>query len=261
MKKDESDRKRKSLEISSQDYKWIRIGLGVVIAVWLILGLLPLFIAEDSGKVGDTFGMVNALFSGLAFLGVIIAIWLQNREFQNQLLEFSEQTRLQQLHLDQQTEANRAQIEVATQQISLLREERETRARESEIAASPLFTCVFESIDRNAARFRLYNGGGPIFGLSLLSHEASFLITNSAGSPAEYSDVCPFLMRGEFIKIHVGNVGIGTPMHGGSIEFQFVRGDRAKESYSIAWGPVIGLSKERFPSIEIFKVEIQKADE
>ncbi|MEZ6115463.1 MAG: hypothetical protein R3C28_02655 [Pirellulaceae bacterium] len=36
--------------------------------------------AEGAGEFGDQFGAVNALFSGLALLGVIIAIMLQMKE-------------------------------------------------------------------------------------------------------------------------------------------------------------------------------------
>ena len=39
---------------------------------------------ENAGIFGDTFGAVNALFSGLAFLGVIIAIFLQTQELEAQ---------------------------------------------------------------------------------------------------------------------------------------------------------------------------------
>jgi hypothetical protein len=39
---------------------------------------------EQSGQVGDLFGAVNALFSGLAFAGVIIAIWLQRKDLELQ---------------------------------------------------------------------------------------------------------------------------------------------------------------------------------
>ena len=39
---------------------------------------------ECSGQFGDSFGAVNALFSGLAFSGLIFAIWLQSRELHTQ---------------------------------------------------------------------------------------------------------------------------------------------------------------------------------
>ena len=40
----------------------------------------PSWVTIEKGEFGDSFGPVNALFSGLAFLGVIVAIILQGRE-------------------------------------------------------------------------------------------------------------------------------------------------------------------------------------
>lgn len=42
---------------------------------------------EDRGVVGDTFGSVNALFSGLALAGVILALVLQRRDVSYQIQE------------------------------------------------------------------------------------------------------------------------------------------------------------------------------
>jgi hypothetical protein len=42
---------------------------------------------ENAGTFGDSFGAINALFSGLAFLGVIVAIILQRQELIEQRLE------------------------------------------------------------------------------------------------------------------------------------------------------------------------------
>ena len=58
----------------------------LVIAQWLAFGWwLPLHIRGDqAGTFGDQFGAVNALFSGLAFAGVIYAILLQRHELKLQ---------------------------------------------------------------------------------------------------------------------------------------------------------------------------------
>jgi len=42
---------------------------------------------SDRGQFGDMFGAVNALFSGLAFTGVIIALVFQRRELELQRIE------------------------------------------------------------------------------------------------------------------------------------------------------------------------------
>ncbi len=59
-----------------------------VFAAW---GLVWVFILplEDRGTIGDMFGVVNALFSGLAFIGIIYTILLQSRELQLQRRELS----------------------------------------------------------------------------------------------------------------------------------------------------------------------------
>lgn len=45
---------------------------------------------EKRGQFGDLFGAVNALFSGLAFAGVIVTILLQREELRLQRLELSQ---------------------------------------------------------------------------------------------------------------------------------------------------------------------------
>jgi hypothetical protein len=59
---------------------WVFLG---VCALWAAFGLGAWFSTTDkakAGQFGDTFGAVNALFSGLAFAGVIVALWYQGHE-------------------------------------------------------------------------------------------------------------------------------------------------------------------------------------
>jgi len=58
------------------------ISIGILV-VWAISGLL-LHNDQNRGTFGDMFGAVNALFSGLAFGGVIYAILLQRKELELQ---------------------------------------------------------------------------------------------------------------------------------------------------------------------------------
>ena len=83
-------------EKDAENQKIVRIArrcaLGVII-VWALTFLL--FFMSDSekrGQFGDMFGAVNALFSGLAFAGLIITLILQRRELSLQRDEL-EQTR------------------------------------------------------------------------------------------------------------------------------------------------------------------------
>ena len=72
--------------------------LGVMLA-WACGGVLPHLwhsCWEGAGQFGDSFGAINALFSGLALGGVIVAIWLQSRELELQREEMSKGVEAQQ---------------------------------------------------------------------------------------------------------------------------------------------------------------------
>lgn len=63
----------------------------VVVGIWAAAGLvvyLSLPSWNDRGTFGDMFGAVNALFSSLAFAGIIYTILIQRRELALSLLEF-----------------------------------------------------------------------------------------------------------------------------------------------------------------------------
>lgn len=52
--------------------------LGLFILSYLVMGV---FVEKDAqGTFGDSFGAINALFSGFAFAGIIATIWLQRKE-------------------------------------------------------------------------------------------------------------------------------------------------------------------------------------
>ncbi|HEX8480809.1 MAG TPA: hypothetical protein VF650_02780 [Allosphingosinicella sp.] len=63
-----------------------------VLVTWGIHSFFPNW--SDSGPVGDTFGAVNALFSGLAFAGVVYALNLQRRDLFAQREEMLEARRV-----------------------------------------------------------------------------------------------------------------------------------------------------------------------
>lgn len=81
---------RKSFDPISWIFKsvWRLIGCGTATVLTLMV-LIPLAVTmerwglskwDERGQFGDTFGVVNALFSGLGFVGVIAALYLQHRE-------------------------------------------------------------------------------------------------------------------------------------------------------------------------------------
>lgn len=65
-----------------KNFKLVWLGIGIVV-IWVGALVIPLHFVEgwaERGQLGDMFGTVNALFSGLAFAGVIVAILLQKEE-------------------------------------------------------------------------------------------------------------------------------------------------------------------------------------
>lgn len=79
-----------------QPHWWLPAAVGGVVVLWFLIGwLLPRLIFgewTDSGTFGDAFGVANALFAGLAFAGVLIAIDLQRRDLAETKKEMAEQT-------------------------------------------------------------------------------------------------------------------------------------------------------------------------
>lgn len=80
----------------AENLSWITTRAGVLTVASIILfacllfGLLPLAFyrdAQDAGAVGDAFGGVNALFSGLAFAGLVVTLFLQRQELELQRKE------------------------------------------------------------------------------------------------------------------------------------------------------------------------------
>lgn len=76
MKKQESNKVDDSRKIVNIAW-WCAIG---VVALWTLTFFVLLLPEEKQGIFGDMFGAVNALFSGLAFAGLIITLILQRRE-------------------------------------------------------------------------------------------------------------------------------------------------------------------------------------
>ena len=91
------------------DWSWLVPAVLIVVVILVMIGA-GLYIPEvynkpnSAGEFGDMFGGVNALFSGLAFVGVIYAILLQRRELQLQREEL-EYTRFELKGQKEQLEA------------------------------------------------------------------------------------------------------------------------------------------------------------
>ena len=87
----ESERKIKK-EIKTLNRVFVLV-LVLVVVAWLATGflLVDYIDSAERGKFGDMFGVINALFSGLAFAGVIYAVLLQRKELECQREELRAQ--------------------------------------------------------------------------------------------------------------------------------------------------------------------------
>ena len=89
-------------------FPWI--GGVVVFGLWLLTLCVGNYFFptwQERGQFGDLFGSVNALFSGLAFAGLIYAILLQHQELALQ----REELRLQRVEMAASRGELRAQVE------------------------------------------------------------------------------------------------------------------------------------------------------
>jgi hypothetical protein len=127
----------------SQQYKrrraeefWLMIGIvAVAICVFVVVGVTPFVIPRiisyfgleglnAAGVFGDQFGIANALFSGLAFVGVIAALVLQRRELRYQredsehtLNSLNKQARFMEEQVTAAREANTARKLIALSEV------------------------------------------------------------------------------------------------------------------------------------------------
>lgn len=114
--------------------KWPATILVGVLLLWIASGFVVALITPDwtvRGQIGDMFGAVNALFSGLALAGVVYAIFLQRQELELQRRELE----LNRQELRRTAEAQDKAQEALTRQVQL----QVLSARLSAIAAMVAF--------------------------------------------------------------------------------------------------------------------------
>lgn len=73
----------------------------LVTGIWAVSALVLYLFVEDyskSGTFGDSFGVLNTLFSGLAFAGIIVSIKMQNDDMHEQRKELQKQKKAAQLY-------------------------------------------------------------------------------------------------------------------------------------------------------------------
>lgn len=80
----------KQTKIKNDVSNWkLYLGSLIVLVIWILSYPLIQYYSEtdeifDIGVFGDSFGAINALFSGLAFVGLIFTIYLQKNELKLQ---------------------------------------------------------------------------------------------------------------------------------------------------------------------------------
>jgi hypothetical protein len=89
--------------MNKASYFWFFVvvffGLFSIFTVWALSGFVVYWYfpsATSRGTFGDMFGAINALFSGFAFFGLVIAIVLQKQELEEQRKEIRESRLAQQ---------------------------------------------------------------------------------------------------------------------------------------------------------------------
>ncbi len=65
-------------------------------AMFLLCATVPISVLsiEKAGQFGDSFGVITGLFSGLAFSGVLVTLYLQREEMKRSVQEHSQNTKL-----------------------------------------------------------------------------------------------------------------------------------------------------------------------
>lgn len=87
-----ADKGKDEMGIDRSLFGWGVLGL---VIIWLLSGVFVYITWEQGnrGEIGDMFGAINALFSGLALIGVVIAIILQKKELEETRDVFVEQSK------------------------------------------------------------------------------------------------------------------------------------------------------------------------
>lgn len=108
-----------------KNLKYFWIASAVVVAMWLFSAfgypwLFEEIKLEDLAQKGDSFGAVNALFSGLAFAGLIYTMIMQRQELEMQREELAAQRkemRESRGELEEQNRIQKLQLEAMVRQM------------------------------------------------------------------------------------------------------------------------------------------------
>ncbi len=177
--------------------RWLVALVVATFALWIGCGLAAYFVFDsvgDAGALGDAFGAINALFSGLALAGVIVAIIMQGQELRLQ----REELRLTREELSRQADAHEERLG--------FEREREARTEAAEKrAAHPRFEVRPGTRHSKRDEFRLFNFGAEVMDLRPASDvperiviESGRLVSNGYRSIIVDPPVAPSQFRVRF---------------------------------------------------------------
>lgn len=92
----------------NRSFFWL---ITITIILWLLITLCVWFLGSnwsERGTIGDAFGASNALFSGLAFAGLLYTILLQRQELRNQRIDIANNRKALERSTALQAESQRA---------------------------------------------------------------------------------------------------------------------------------------------------------
>jgi hypothetical protein len=118
-----------------KDFKPFVISILIVLTLWVLsIFALNAFINEEEakGQFGDSFGAINALFSGLAFAGIIATILLQRKE----LILQRKELKLTREELVKSSEAQDKSQKALNLQVSLMTKQAILSAYQSKYSAN-----------------------------------------------------------------------------------------------------------------------------
>lgn len=140
-----------------------------IIVAWLAWWVLVSKSYDDMpsrGQVGDLFGGVNALFSGLALAGVVTAVVLQSHELGLQRIAMQAQlTEMENTRIE--ISLQREQISLQREELKLTREELKRTAEASEESAKAL-----------GAQIKMQIHGARLQGLSTIADVLNFQLSH-----------------------------------------------------------------------------------
>ncbi len=155
---------------------WILFGSIIIVFVLSAIIILVSFSNwTDRGAFGDMFGAVNALFSALAFGGVIYAILLQRKELSLQ----REELELTRKELEKSADAQKKSSLLLEKQVKLMEETRVDQLAKERKEAEPVISLMKGTPYASGKKivFTVRNSGGIIYYPKVEAIEKDFQIS------------------------------------------------------------------------------------